>query len=186
MLALSLEVQGKTPQAESLYRKALTYNPELPIARLMTMTNMYRVRDPKQLDKLTARILKLVQGQPDPLPSYVNSLISLGTLHYILGEKSQEQTCFSEAARLELRIKKQPLSDKAYFFTFFADQLVGCGRDADAEKYYQQGIALCRKEKVPKAWAGSACLRHYADLLKRSGRQSEAAKLEAESAQNSK
>jgi tetratricopeptide (TPR) repeat protein len=185
MLALSLELQGKTQEAETLDRKALTYNRETPIGRLMTMTNMYRVRDPKQLDKLTARILKLVQSQPDPLPSDVNTLISLGTLHHTLGEKSQEQTCFSEAVRLESRIKKQPLSDKAYFYTFFADQLVGSGRDGEAEKYYQQGIALCRKEKLSKAWACSACLSHYADLLKKSGRKSEAAKLEAESAQNS-
>jgi tetratricopeptide (TPR) repeat protein len=126
--------------------------------------------------------LKLVKSQPDPVPNDVNSLINLGTLHYTLGEKNQEQTCFSEAIRLESRIKKQSLPDKAYFCTLLADHLVGCGRGGEAEKYYQQGIALCRTEKMYKAWVCTACLCHYADFLKKTGHQSEAAKLEAESA----
>lgn len=181
VLAFSLERQGKNREADLTFRKALSSDRETAIGRLMTMTNIYRKRDLKVLDELMPRVFELIQAQPEPIPSDVNALIELAVVHNSLGQKDQAQVCFSEAIKLESRIKKQPSSEKVYFCTLLADQLVNCGRESEAEIYYQKGIAVCRKEQLYKSWPCSACLRHYALRLDRSNRHAEAAKYQAES-----
>ena len=183
LLAFSLDLQGKVDEADVLYQKAITFNRDVPIGRLMTMTNMYRARNPRQIDNVAVRIMALIRKQPEPVPNDVNTLISLATLHHSLGQNREEQTCFAEAIRLESRIKKQPLSEKAYFYAFLADELVKCGRTAEAEIYYQKGSTLCRKKRLYKVWQCGTCLHHYANLLNNANRQGEAAAYESESHQ---
>jgi len=181
LLAHSLDLQGRVDEADVLYQKALSFNRDIPIVRLLTMTNMYRARNRTQLDKLALRIMDLIRKQPEPVPDDVNTLITLATLHHGLGQNREEQTCFAEAIKLEPQIKKQTLSEKAYFYSFLADELVHCGRTTEAEIYYQKGIALCRKEKLYKVWQCGTCLHHYANLLNTTNRKSEAASYESES-----
>jgi len=178
VLAHTLELQGKNKEADEKYQRALAINKEIPVGRLMSLTNFYKTRNPSEVNKLSERIISLIHQQRDPLPSNVNALIDLAKLRHQSGQKKEALALFKETVAVDQRIKNEKLSDKAYFYTYLADGLVGCGYTSEAEGFYQKGIKLCLKEKLYKAWVCGTCIRRYASVLRLLKRTSEAARIE--------
>jgi len=179
MLAHSLEIQGKVKEADATYQRACTFDAKTPIKSLLRLKRMYETRNSGEIDKLTVRILRMIDQQPN-LSSYnPNVLIDLAKIHHNLGRQKEERTFFREAIKVGEKISDEQSSEKVFFYTNLADRLIECGHDKDEViPFYEQGTKLCQKKKLYKLGVCGTCMHHYADILRSLKRPDEAANVD--------
>ncbi len=186
-LALLAYRQGRCEEAEAFFQRAYSVcervlgSDDVLLASVLRSLGEFRARQQRydEAEVLYRRALCIRESALGPEhPDFLEVTGDLAQLHYHRGRIDEAEAALQRSLAMRERALGRDHPRTSYACRDLAVFYHNTGRNKEAEELYKRAISILEKE-LPEGSAIRACLKYYAALLRKVGRDTEAERIDS-------